>query len=449
MQILFCLLLILSLHAQAAAADEGTRLDAQVQSLRMDYLEHVAAVASEATAGQKTERSELEGLFARYRSGRIDANAVARLTLQLIAVGLPQGANTVLTSHPGKRLLLNIQESLWFEVVAAWYARGRPMEARAALEQIPLLRHGMRVERLRAKIAIQAGERDVALKYLGVLARRKQATPLDRYNLAALSLAATPSSRSKEAIDILSDLAGSNDRDVAMKNLAALTAGRALLQAKDYRMAIRMLKQVGRDSVHAPEAHYNLAKAYMATQQSRKAIGLWEELARRAPTDPYSERAMMALPSALGALDATGEAVTRITAIQKRLEGAITELSGALNELADPSWIDRVSLPLGQNQLSARELSTIPAAPYILDQIATHHFQTALINAQALRELRRRDLPNDLMRRVERLSTAQKTAITAMLRPQIERRLAMLEQDLLATRFEYAVLLDNQARQTK
>ena len=458
MPILLCLLLILSLDTRAAPAgplsDSATgsgmthRLDANIQILRMDYLEYVAALASSETTS--SQRSELEELFARYQNGRIDTNAIARLTLQLIAAGIPQEAQTVQTSSSGKRVPLNIRESLWFELATAWYIREYSKEAEAALGQIPLLRRGTRVERLLAKIAIQTGKHDTAIKYLSdVLTRKARATPLDRYNLAALFLSGRPSSANKEAISILSDLAGPKASDAAMKNLAAITLGRVLLDAQDFQAAIRMLKQVEYDSVHAPEAYYKLAKAYMATKQSRKAIGLWEELARRTPTDPFIEKAMMALPPALGALDATSEAVTYIAAIQKQLEGAITYLSGALNDLADPSWIDRITPTTGQDRLSAQDINGVPAAPYALEQIASNRFHTKLIDAQALLELRKQDLPDKLLQRLEPLITAQKAEITSILRQVVELHLSVLERDLLSTRFEYAVLLDNQVEQTK
>jgi|GEM_PF-5753992 len=448
MPILIFLILFLSLDAHAAPTAGGIGLDAQVQSLRMDRLEHIAALAA---SGQATgAESELEDLYARFRNGRINTGDVAGLVRQLIRAGLPKGAVIVLNGRMGKRLVVESKEALWFELAEAWHLRDYRAEADAALSHIEPLRRGVRFERLGAKLAIQAGRREEAITLLSALNRKGQATALERYNLAILSMAGTSFGLDKEPARILSNLINTTKpADAAAKNLAAVTLGRVLLDTGDFRSAIQILKQVDHGSIQAHEAHYMLGKAHMAADQPRKAIGLWEQLARHRPTNPFAERAMMTLPSALGALDATGEAVTRIAAIQKRLEAAITDLSGALNELSATDWIDRITFSAGQESLSAKNIAQIPAAAYVVEQISTNRFQTALANAEALHKLKLRDLPEDLQRRRQMLVTAQKAYITGLIRPIVEMRLGMIEHDLLDTRFEYALLLDNQAGQKK
>ncbi|MBI1196076.1 MAG: hypothetical protein GC138_09565 [Gammaproteobacteria bacterium] len=446
MPILLCLLLILSLEVQAAPADTTMGLDAQVQSLRIDRLERAAVPGA---SGQGAGQSELEGLFARFRSGRIRADDLTRLVRQLIGANLPQGANTVLDSPAAKPLTAEAREALWFEVASAWQQRGYPNEAQAALGHITPLRRGVRFEHLQAKVAMEAGRRDEALSTLESLNRKGQASALEKYNLAVLMLAENAPAREKEATAILSGLLDANAGDAAPKNLAAVTLGRVLLDAEDHKSAVRALQKVDNDSVYAPEAHYLLAKAHMAADQTRKAIGLWEELSRRMPTDPYTERAMMTLPPALGALDATGEAIARITSIQKLLEQAITDLSAALNELATPAWIEGITPIAGQDRLEPTDVARIPAAPYVLDIISGNRFQLALTDIRTLRELAVQDLPEDMQRRRETLMKSLKDSVTAMIKNLVELRLNMLERDLLDTRFEYALLLDNQAEPKK
>ena len=447
MPILLCLLLILSLEVQAAPATSGTGIDARVQSLRMDRLEHVAAL--KVSRQEDSARTELEDLYTRFRNDRIDSGALTRLVRQLILTGLPQGANKVLNAPVGKRLAVETREALWLELAAAWCQRDYPAEAGVALSRVAPLRRGAQIDRLRAQVAMQDGHREEAVTLLESLDRLGQATALDKYNLATLSLAAASQTRNKAAVRLLSDLIKSKSTDAAIKNLAAVTLGRTLIDSGDFQTAIRILKQVDNNSIRAPEAHYMLGKAYMAVDQPRKAIGLWDELAHRPPTDPFTERAMMALPPALGALDATGEAVTRIAAIQRQLEQAITDLSTALNELAAQNWIERITLISAQDPLSARDVHQIPAAPYVLDQISSNRFQVTVTNAQVLRDLKNDGLSDDLERRRQALLTAQTTYITNMIRAIVEIRLGMLEHDLLDTRFEYALLLDNQAGDKK
>lgn len=446
MPILLCLLLILSLEVDAAPAATMTGLDAQIQALRMDQLERAAVLAA---SGQTSGQTELEGLFARFRNGRIDADTLTRLVRQLIRANLPRGANAVLNAAAAKPLTTDAKEALWFEIASAWQQRDRPDEAQTALDHIVPLRRGVRFEHLQAGIAMQAGRREQAVEMLENLYRKGQASALEKYNLAVLMAADNPAARTQEATAILSGLLSSDTGDAASRNLAAVTLGRALLDAGDHKAAILTLQKVDNDSLYAPEAHFLLAKAHMAADQPRKAIGLWEELSRRMPTDPYTERAMMTLPPALGALDATGEAVSRIAAIQKLLEQAITDLSAALNELATPNWVDGIASLSGQGSLDAKNVARIPAAPYVLERVSSNRFQSGLDDLQALRELTARDPAEDIRQRAQTLMTAQKNALTTMIKSLVEMRLGMLERDLLDIRFEYALLLDNQAEAKK
>ncbi len=299
------------------------------------------------------------------------------------------------------RLLTNdvraeIRDRTWFYLAKIWMQRGYLDSAEQALKQLSdnlpeNLRREARV--LLAQILIDSGRYGEAIAQL---AGWQGTTEWASYAQFNLGVALVRNGNVDTAIGILDELGNINPRNnelTALRDKANLALGFSLLQDGQAASAKRPLQRIRLDGPFSNKALLGVGWADAEAENYRRALVPWMELSGRDLLDPAVQESMLAIPYALGKLDAISQAadhyVNAIEAFYEEIDridrtigfiesGDIFEQFLAEGPSDSMGWYWRIErLPEG------------PETRYLYHLLATHSFQEGLKNYRDLGYLQR------------------------------------------------------------
>ncbi len=229
-----------------------------------------------------------------------------------------------------------------------------------------------------------------------------------------------------------------------MARFAAVTLGKALLHQGHHHRAIDILEQVSHNGPATNTALPLLVEAYLSSGFKRKAIGQLNTLLGTPIPNESVARMLVKLPLLLEEVDALGEAIKANDQVKDRIGKALMRIQDARHTLENPEWINGLLTTHGAQMLSAGDLLRIPAASFIVTNLASHRVHAALDNALALKGMLRQGTPGT-MEEIRQLSIDQGQTLFALL----DAPLLRIQNDLQIQRntleFNAARLLDKQA----
>lgn len=287
-----------------------------------------------------------------------------------------------------------IRDRTWFFLAKIWQQRGyldRSAMALASIEgTLPAnLEREARV--IEAELAISEGryERAVAL-----LSEWQGETEWSRYAQFNLGVALVRSGRLEEAQRILSELGNIepwNEELTSLRDKANLALGFALLQDGQPLAAKAPLSRVRLEGPFSNKALLGIGWADAQLENYQRALVPWMELRGRDLLDSAVQESMLAIPFALGKLDAVSQAADHyLNAIEafyeetNRIDATIGRIESG--EFFESFVTDR---PLDSSgwywQLD--ELPEGSEARYLYHLLSTHEFQEGLKNYRDLKYL--------------------------------------------------------------
>jgi hypothetical protein len=287
-----------------------------------------------------------------------------------------------------------IRDRTWFFLAKIWQQRGyldRSAMALASIEGTLPANLEREARMIEAELAISEGRYERAVE---LLSEWEGETEWSRYALFNLGVALVRSGRIEEAQRILSELGNIepwNDELTSLRDKANLALGFALLQDGQPLAAKAPLSRVRLEGPFSNKALLGIGWADAQLENYQRALVPWMELRGRDLLDSAVQESMLAIPFALGKLDAVSQAADHyLNAIEafyeetNRIDATIGRIESG--EFFESFVTDR---PLDSSgwywQLD--ELPEGPEARYLYHLLSTHEFQEGLKNYRDLKYL--------------------------------------------------------------
>lgn len=292
-----------------------------------------------------------------------------------------------------------VRNRAWFYLAKIRYQRGYDEAALEALTRIDERLPGDLEDEqqvLHATLLIQRGRYVEAVARLERLNPSSSWMPYARFNMGVALIKA---GKTEQGIALLEALGAgpmkgdpAGEEALALKDKANVALGFVFIKAGDATRARRALERVRLTGLQSSKALLGMGWAWSSDGRYERSLVYWDELHGRDIADAAVLESLLAVPYALGKLDAWPESLARyenaLAAYQAemvRLDQSIAEIRAGklarellqINPGEDMGWFWRMA-----------ELPDTPASRYLLQLMASHEFQEALKSYRDLRFLR-------------------------------------------------------------
>ncbi len=344
-----------------------------------------------------------------------------------------------------------IRDRTWFFLAKIWQQRGYLDRSAMALASIegtlpPSLEREARV--IEAELFISEGQYDRAI---ALLSDWQGETEWSRYAQFNLGVALVRSGRIEDAQRILTELGNIepwNEELTSLRDKANLALGYALLQDGQPLAAKAPLSRVRLEGPFSNKALLGIGWADAELEDYQRALVPWMELRDRDLLDSAVQESMLAIPFALGKLDAVSQAADHyLNAIEAYYEET-NRINATIGRIESGEFFDGfvTERPLDASgwYWEVEELPEGPEARYLYHLLSTHEFQEGLKNYRDLKYLHvnldkwQRNIDvfqNMLDTRREAFETRLPRAEEALARADID--------DLVDRKLEYDSVLNN------
>ncbi len=287
-----------------------------------------------------------------------------------------------------------IRDRTWFFLAKIWQQRGYFERSAAALASIEgTLPDNLEREArmLEAELFISSGQYDRAIS---LLSEWQGETEWSRYAKFNLGVALVRSGRIDEAERILDELGNIepwNEELTSLRDKANLALGYALLQDEQPLAAKAPLSRVRLEGPFSNKALLGIGWADAQLENYQRALVPWMELRGRDLLDSAVQESMLAIPFALGKLDAVSQAADHyLNAIEAFYEET-NRLDAAIGRIESGEFFDGfvTETPLDSSGWYW-ELEQLPEgseARYLYHLLSTHEFQEGFKNYRDLKYL--------------------------------------------------------------
>ena len=370
-----------------------------------------------------------------------------------LSYGLHEEAGQIFDTLLASKTRPEIRDRTWFFLAKIRYQRGYLAEAAAALDAIGEdLPRDLEPERrmLTAQVAIEQGRFDDAVAMLDGWKGPSGWIDYARFNLGVALVRAGQFAEGANWLDRVGRLDDDRDEFRGLRDKANVALGFTWLQNEAPERARPILQRVRLNGAFSNKALLGVGWADSDAGNFRAALTPWLELAERDLLDPAVQESLLAVPYALGKLNATRQAAARyesaIVAFAEehaRLDNAIEDittggmlerlLADAAEEVDDSGWYWRLE-----------EMPDATESRYLYHLMAEHRFQEALKNYRDVLALRANLVQwLDKAQVFREILDTRKTGYAARL-PRIEASLEAADMQALASRHE--ALADRLAR---
>ena len=319
----------------------------------------------------------------------VDAQLLAAgIYLQL---GLHNEAGDRFAALLNNRVPLPVRNRAWFYLAKIWYERGYYDRTEQALSRIQG-QLGPELEGERTSLLVNSlmyqHQYDAAITQL-----RNWRGPADWMAFARFNLgvALVRAGRLPEAAPILTavgTLQAGTAELLSLRDRANLALGFAYLQANQPQQARTALARVRLDGPYSSRALLADGWAQVALGQYRAALVPWSELQRRSLRDSAVQESYLAVPYALGKIDAPAESAQFYEAALKSYSSESSNLATAVAHVeAGGLLTDLLGGDQDPNHGWLWQLTRLPDAPqsrYLYELLADDDFQEGLQNYRDL-----------------------------------------------------------------
>ncbi|MEM6818448.1 MAG: hypothetical protein AAF578_06625 [Pseudomonadota bacterium] len=362
-----------------------------------------------------------------------------------LSYGLHDEAGKIFDQLLASKTRPEVRDRTWFFLAKIRYQRGYLEGAAQALnaigEDLPKELDAER-QMLAANVAIEQGRFEDAVAALDGWKGPKGWSDYARFNLGVALVRAGRFAEGANWLDRVGRLGDDRPEMVGLRDKANVALGYTWLQNDAPERARPVLQRVRLNGPFSNKALLGVGWVDSDSGDYRAALSPWQALSDRDLLDPAVQESLLAVPYALGKLNATGQAATKYERAivlfaqeHQRLEDAITDIQSgrmidrllAVEESADDAsgWYWRLD-----NMPDATE------SRYLYLLMAEHEFQEALKNYRDMVALRENLLGwLDKTRVFREIMDTRKAGYAARL-PRIEASLAASDMGELRDRHQ-------------
>lgn len=288
----------------------------------------------------------------------------------------------------------SVRDRAWFYVGKLRYERGLYADALEAFARIgPDLPDALAAElpMLVAQSHMAEGDFDGAQRILAAWDAPDSWLAYARYNLGVALVRLNRVSEGAELLDRVGRAGADTPEQKSLRDKANLALGYSWLQANDAAQAKPVLERVRLHGPFASKALLGVGWADAIATDYRSALVPWLELVDRDLMDSAVQESFLAVPYALGRLDAHGSAVERYQRALGTFDGEITNLDDAIGRARTgaliPALLEGDEADLGRWYWRLQKLPDNSDSRYLYHLLADNAFQEGFKNYRDLAAL--------------------------------------------------------------
>jgi tetratricopeptide (TPR) repeat protein len=276
---------------------------------------------------------------------------------------------------------LRFQRALYAEALASFAKVGSKLPEALAAEMPMLV----------AECHMAQGHFDEAAAQLAKWKSPGEWSNFTRYNLGVSLVRTNRFAEGAALLDAVGQKGAASPEAKSLRDKANLALGYAYLQASDGAHARPVLERIRLRGPFSTKALLGVGWADALAQDYRAALVPWSELADRDLLDSAVQESFLAVPYALGKLNASGEAVERYKTALGSFDTEIGHIDEAIvrartGELI-PAMLTSDDRELGRWYWQLKKLPDLVESRYLYHLMADHAFQEGLKNFRDLRTL--------------------------------------------------------------
>jgi tetratricopeptide (TPR) repeat protein len=401
----------------------------------------------------------LTHLLAARQAGRVsrhEAEAELLLGGLYLSYGQHDRAADIFERLLAGQVSAEVRDRAWFYLGKLRYQRGLYADALSTFARIGKdLPEALAVElpMLVAQSHMALGDFAAAERVLQEWDAEEGWLAYARYNLGVALVRLDRLPEGARLLDRVGRMGAATDEEKELRDKANLALGYAYLQRNDAAAARPVLQRVRLKSAFANKALLGAGWADAIEGNYRDALVPWLELVDRDLLDSAVQEAFLAVPYALGKLEAHGSAVGRyqeaLALFDTEMEQVDTAVARAQTGELLPALLEGDDLDLGRWYWRLETLPDNSEARYLYHLLADHDFQEGFKNYRDLTALERQ-----LTDWQERLATyavmveARQAAFAERL-PAADARLAAIDRDELQSRRDALAARVEAARESR
>ena len=286
-----------------------------------------------------------------------------------------------------------VRDQAWYFLAKTRYQRGNYDGALDALSKVQdSLDFGLRQERslLEATILLAQNKHSDALRALKDVNERSDWGMYAKFNRGVANYQL---GREKEGIKILDEIGTINSRDkelTALKDKANLVLGYGYLDKSKPETAKSFLERMTLTGPFANRALLALGRSYSDKKLHEKSLIPWLKLVERDPSDPAVQDALMAVPFALGQLEAYKQSLEYYEKAMLSFQSEIKKINVAADAVGGGKMLEGMIQVArlekeGDDERKLKRVLNTPEGRYLGSLLVSYEFREALNNYAALR----------------------------------------------------------------
>lgn len=288
---------------------------------------------------------------------------------------------------------LEVRDQAWFYLAKTRYQRGNYDGAMQALSNVKdSLDFGLRQEKslLEATVLLSQNKHVDALRALKNVNERSDWGLYAKFNKGVANYRL---GREKQGIEILAEIGSSNSRDkeiTALSDKANLVLGYGYLDKSNPDTAKTYLERMNLKGPFANRALLALGRSYSDKKLYEKSLVPWLKLIERDPSDPAVQDALMAVPFALGQLEAYKQSLEYYEKAMLSFQSEIEKINVAADAVGGGKMLEGMMQVTrlekeGDEDRKLRRVLDSPEGRYLSSLLVSYEFREALNNYAALR----------------------------------------------------------------
>jgi len=310
-----------------------------------------------------------------------------------LAYGFHDHAAKIFETFLTKTQPKEVRDQAWYYLAKTRYQRGNYDGALQALSNVQdSLDFGLRQERalLEAIVLLSQDKYVDALKALKNVNERSDWGMYAKFNKGVANYRL---GREKEGIQLLDEIGTLSSKDkelAAIRDKANLVLGYGFLDRSKPEVAKTYLERMNLKGPFANRALLALGRSYSDKKLFEKSLVPWLALIERDPSDPAVQDALMAVPFALGQLEAYKQSLEYYEKAMLSFQSEIEKINIAADAVGGGKMLEGMIQVTqlekdGDEERKLKRVLDSPEGRYLSPLLVSYEFREALNNYAALR----------------------------------------------------------------
>lgn len=302
----------------------------------------------------------------------------------LLSYGMHTEASAAFTRLIERGAPPAVRDRAWYFLARIRYQRGYADAAREALSHIGgILPPDIETDRrlLESRLLMEQGEFSRAAEVLHEIKGDSEAALYVRYNLGVALARSGQVLKGSELLEHVGRAVGDTEEIRSLRDKANVALAFAALRDKEAERAKLYLERVRLQGLMATRALLGYGWAELALEHPERSLVAWNELASREPVDGAILEAQLAIAYATSKMGANAEAVDAYDHALQRFEAESRNIDAAIASVRSGEVLRRLLAANARQETDLYagidDVSSLPGASYLVDEISGHEFQEA------------------------------------------------------------------------